>query len=113
MKRSNPPVKEPDFAKSQDLLDETLIAALSGASLEEMAKKFCISIQGIKYRLANLYRHFGVKNRVELMAAQMEIKSKRLRDLKNGKNKTIKEEEKPTETVSASEFELPRGQGLL
>lgn len=47
---------------------KTLAMILEGKDYHHMAMELGISVKGVKFRLTHLYKYYGVKNRIELMA---------------------------------------------
>lgn len=57
-----------DMEISTELRLKTLEMILKGLDVEQMANESCVSVKGIKFRLTNIYKFYGVKNRYQLMA---------------------------------------------
>lgn len=53
---------------SKELRLRTLCASLEGLSAKDMAVKFNITEKAVKARLTLLYKYYGVKSQVQLMA---------------------------------------------
>jgi hypothetical protein len=58
---------------SRELRLKTLFYILKGKDLHETAMELNIKVKCLKYRLTLLYKFYGVKNRIELMALYINI----------------------------------------
>lgn len=66
MKRTNVQI-------SKKLRIETIIPILKGLELKDVSNELNIPIKTLKYRLTQIYKYYGVKNRLELMALYIKI----------------------------------------
>lgn len=63
----------PDMESNEVLRLQMLRCVLEARSMEFMVEKFGVTEKGIKFRLTNLYKYYGVKSKYELMAKFIEL----------------------------------------
>lgn len=89
-----------DIEISEKLRMQTLIPILEGKELEEIAPTLFIATKSLKYRLTQMYRFYGVKNRIQLMALFVKVPDEFRGALEGSKPKV------------STGFELPTGNKL-
>jgi hypothetical protein len=82
---------------------QILKAVLQAKSMEEMQEAFGISEKGVKWRLAELYKTHGVKNKYELMARYI-VLPEELADVEmTASEKIVETEVAPSEKIVETE----------
>lgn len=66
-------MKRTNIQISKELRIKTLIPILEGKELDHIAVDLCITVKSLKYRLTQIYKYYGVKNRTQLMALYIKV----------------------------------------